>query len=249
MARTEASNARRRLGRQRVAVARQVLYTFIQQGLFVALDPLYWNVLYALSRLSRQLFASMRLKLPCQCGIHSTTDTSTALRIHMHNHGSRLRHFLPREIRASFGTPWIHLSSLDAVALRCAPGALWKFSSYCSEAGHFGPTIGKCRHRETILELLGFSQYNRSRMVSEDRPDQEQWDNLSAPHTYAYRACSSFDRLALTADFQQSPDIRQIPGHLIQYPEHFATSVAEDRIAPLRTVRQPDILPGRLVLQ
>ncbi len=86
-------------------------------------------------------------------------------------------------------------------------------------------------------------------MVSEDRPGQEQWDNLSAPHTHAYRACSSFDRLALTASFQQSPDESLIPGHGITYPEMFRTSIAEDRIAPLRTVRQPDILRGRLVLQ
>ena len=233
MARTQASNARRRLGRQRVAIARQALYTFLQQGAFVAIDPCCWNVLYALSRLSRQLFASMRLKLPCQCGIHATTDTSTALRIYMHTCGSQLRHLMPRDIRASFGTPWIHISSQDAWTLRCAPGALWKFSSYCSGTGSFGHTIGQCRHREKVLDLLGFSEYNRDRMASEDRPGQGQSEYFAEPHRSAYRAASHFDNLALT----QVPDESLIPGHGIVYPEIFRTSIAEDLIVPLRAVR------------
>ena len=82
-------------------------------------------------------------------------------------------------------------------------------------------------------------------MVSEDRPGQEQWDNLAAPHSYPYRACSSFDQLALT----QEPDESLIPGHGITYPESIRTSIAEDRIVSSRDVRQPDIIQSRLVLQ
>ncbi len=240
MVRSTKSNANRRLGRRRVAVAREALFTFIQQFGFLSLDPLNWGALYTLSRLSKRLFESMRTKLPCQCGFSTSMETSMGLRIFIQARRPIARHISPHDVLSSFGPPSVTISSQSAAALRCAPGALWRFATYSDEqrpVPRYGPSIGQCRHRDLVLESLGFHQYNRARMAA---AGGYEYRNLvittdggmmefacpvsgrSSPDSY--RPQTHFDRQAINGQVDED----NIPGHQITYPVNYRTSIVED---------------------